>query len=169
MTAGEVAEALRLSNMVIDLAEGDRARGRYILGSPLATAYALRSTAQWVLGRAGWREDFNRAVAMARDTDPISQAAVIAYTYSSAIGNDVIVADDAVLRDIDKALQRAEQSADDFALGFALFTKAVALLQLDSAQREHGLELCSQLREMAVGGRYFPLLVPVTTRFSPKR
>jgi class 3 adenylate cyclase len=165
MMSGEVAEALRLSNMVIDLAEGDRARGRYILGSPLATAYALRGTARWVLGRAGWREDFNRAVAMARDADPITQASVIAYTYSSAIGNGVIVADDAVLHDIDKALQRAEHSADDFALGFALFTKAVALLQLDSTQREHGLELCRQLREMAVGGRYFPLLVPVIDAF----
>jgi hypothetical protein len=60
-----------------------------------------------------------------------------------------------------RSTSRAERLADDIALGFALFTKAVALLQLDSPQREHGLELCRQLREMAVGGRYFPLLVPV--------
>ena len=121
---GEMAEALRWSQMVIDLAEGDRALGGYIVGSPLASAYAMRCTARWVLGHAGWREDFNRAVAMARDADPISQAVVITYTYNNAIACGVIVADDAALRDIDEALQSAQRALDDIALGFALYTKA---------------------------------------------
>ncbi len=124
---GEMAEVLRWSDMVIDLAEGDRAMGGYIVGSPLASAYAMRSTARWWLGHAGWREDFNRALAMARDADPISKAAVIAYTYYNAIGSGVIAADDAALRDIDEALQSAERAADDIALGLALYTKANAL------------------------------------------
>jgi adenylate cyclase len=158
---GEIAEALRWSNMAIDLAEGDRARGGYLLGSPLASAYAIRCTARWVLGHAGWRDDFNRAVAMARDADPISQGVVIAYTYANAIGCGVIVADDAALRDIDRALRSAQRSADDIALGFALYTKAHALLQRDSAQRERGLALCRQVREMAVDGRYYRTHVPV--------
>jgi hypothetical protein len=58
---------------------------------------------------------------MARDADPISQALVIVYTYNNAIAGGVIVADDAALRDIDEAVQRA---ADDIALGFALYAKA---------------------------------------------
>ena len=82
ISTGEMAEALRWSDMVIDLAEGDPARGGYICGSPLASAYALRCTARWALGYTGWRDDFNRAVAMARDADPLSQGVVIAYTYS---------------------------------------------------------------------------------------
>ena len=161
ISTGELAEALRWSQMVIDLAEGDRAGGGYILGSPLASAYALRCTARWPLGRAGWREDFNRAVAMARDADPLSQGVVIAYTYSLTIGCGVIAADDAALRDIDEAVQSAQRAADDIALGFALYTKANALLHRDSAQRERGLDLCGQLREMAVEGRFYLTFVPV--------
>jgi hypothetical protein len=107
---GEMAETLRWSQMVIDLAEGNRARGDYVVGSPMALAYALRFTAGWVLGHSGWREDFNRAVAMARDADPISQAVVNTYTYASALACGVIVVDDAALRDIDEALENAQRS-----------------------------------------------------------
>jgi adenylate cyclase len=156
---GEMAEALQWSDMVIDLAEGDREG--YILGSPLALAHALRCTARLVLGRAGWREDFNRAVAMVRGADPMSQGAVVNYTYANAIGCGVILADDAALRDIEEALESAQRSADDFALGFAMFTKAGALLDSDSGQRERGLALVRQVREMAVDGRFFALLLPV--------
>jgi adenylate cyclase len=156
---GEMAEALQWSNMVIDSAEGDREG--YILGSPFALAHALRCTARLVLGRAGWREDFNRAVAMVRGADPISQGAVVNYTYANAIGCGVILADDAALRDIEEALESAQRSADDFALGFAMFTKAGALLDSDSAQRERGLALVRQVREMALDGRFFALLLPV--------
>ena len=157
---GEIAQALRWSQMVIDLAEGDRTLGGYIVGSPLALAYAVRCSARWVLGRAGWREDFNRAVAMARDADPISQAVVNTYTYNNAIAGGVIVADDAALRDIDEAVQSAQRAADDVALGFALYTKANALLHRDSAQRERGLDSLRQVREMAVDGRFYALQVP---------
>ena len=110
----------------------------------MASAYALRFTARWWLGQAGWREDFNRAVAMARDADPISQAMVEAYTYASAVACGVIAVDDVALRDIDEALESAERASDDIALGFALFAKAVVLWHDDSAQRERGLELLGQ-------------------------
>jgi adenylate cyclase len=65
------------------------------------------------------------------------------------------------LRDIEEALESAQRSADDFALGFAMFTKAGALLDSDSGQRERGLALVRQVREMAVDGRFFALLLPV--------
>jgi adenylate cyclase len=158
---GEVAQALRWSQMVIDLAEGDRALGDYIVGSPLALAYAVRSSARSILGRAAWREDFNRAVAMARDADPISQAVVIVYTYNNATASGVIVADDAALHEIDEALQNAQRAADDIALGFALYAKANVLLHRDSAQWERGLDLLRQVHEMAADGRYYALMMPV--------
>ena len=158
---GEMVEVRRWSDRVIDLAEGDRTMGGYLVGSPLASAYAMRSTARWFLGQAGWRNDFNRAVAMARDADPLSQAIIVTYTYTTAITCGVIAADDAALRDIDEALQSAEQSADDLAVDLALYTKANALRKHDSAQQEHALDLLRQLRERAIEGRFYPWLVPV--------
>jgi hypothetical protein len=157
---GEVTESLRWSDRVIDLAEGDRAMGGYILGSPLAFAYALRSTARWWLGHPGWRQDFERAIAMSRDADPVSRSGVIVYTYGLALGCGVITADDAVRLEIDAALESAERTADDIALGFALYTKANVLVQGDSAQRQRGLDLIGQVREMAVNGRFYASLVP---------
>src|SRR6201995_5111831 len=52
---GEVADTLRLSQTVIDLADGDPTKGNIVFGSPLAVALATRGTALWALGRAGWR------------------------------------------------------------------------------------------------------------------
>ena len=69
---GEVADTLRLSQTVIDLADGDPTKGNIVFGSPLAMALATRGTALWALGRAGWRDDYDRALAMARGADPMS-------------------------------------------------------------------------------------------------
>ena len=101
---GEMAEALRWSQTVIDLADGDPTKGNFVFGSPLAVALATRGTARWALGRAGWRDDFDRALAMARSTDPMSHALVITFTYGFAIAGGVLLADDAALRDIEEAL-----------------------------------------------------------------
>ncbi len=159
--AGEMPEVLHWSDTVIELAEGDRTMGGYFVGSPLASAYAMRSTARWWLGQAGWRSDFDCAVAMARDADPLSQAMVVAYTYANAITCGVIAADDAAMRDIDEGLRSAERSADDLAVGLALYTKANALRKRDSADQERALELLAQLRERALDGRFYPWIVPV--------
>ena len=48
-----MAEALRLAQRVIDLADGDPTIGNLILGSPLAFAIALRGAARWCLGLPG--------------------------------------------------------------------------------------------------------------------
>ena len=116
---GEMAEALRWSQTVIDLADGDPTKGNIIFGSPLALALAARGTARWALGRAGWRDDYDRALAMARSADPMSHAMVITFTYGGAIPAGVLLADDAALRDIEEALGITERSSEDFALGLA--------------------------------------------------
>ena len=158
---GEIAQALRWSQMVIDLAEGDRALGGYIVGSPLASAYAMRCAARWCWAApAGERTS---TVPSRWPEMPIRYhrqwSTPTPTTTRSPCG--VIVADDAALRDIDEALQSAQRAADDVALGFALYTKANALLHRDSAQRERGLDLLRQVREMAVDGRFYALMVPV--------
>lgn len=82
--AGEFGEVLRWTQTVVDLAGGDPARGAgFGWGSPLAIALAYRSTARWWLGRPGWRQFLHDAVAMARDSDPVTFAAIVCWTYLS--------------------------------------------------------------------------------------
>ena len=151
LQTGEMAEALRWSQTVIDLADGDPTKGNFVFGSPLAVALATRGTARWALGRPGWRDDYDQALAMARSTDPMSHAGVITYTYGLAIAGGVLLADDAALRDIEEALEITERSSEDFALGLARFTLGVALVHRDSpAERERGLAVLGQVRDMCL-------------------
>ena len=53
----DVLDVLRWSQRVIDLADGDPAKGNLIIGSPLAVAFATRANARYQLGRPGWRDD----------------------------------------------------------------------------------------------------------------
>ena len=129
---GEVTEALRWSQTAIDLADGDPTKGNFVFGSPLAMALALRGITRSALGLPGWHDDFDRAVVMARKADPLSHAMVITYTYQGGIPNGVLLADDAALRDSEEALQIAERSGDDFALGLARFTLGGVLVHRDS-------------------------------------
>ncbi len=97
--AGEFGEILRWSQTVIDLADGDPAKGAgFGFGSPLAVAMAFRGNARWWLGRPGWRQDLHDAVAMARNSDPATFAAVIAWTYDLAMDYGVLRADDSAVR-----------------------------------------------------------------------
>ena len=155
-----MAEALRWSQTVIDLADGDPTKGNVVFGSPLAVALASRGTARWALGRAGWRDDFDRALAMARGADPMSRAVVITYAYGFAIAGGVLLADDAALRDIEEALEITERSSEDFALGCARWALGVALVHRDSpAERERGLAVLGQVRDMCLQGRFYQYLL----------
>ncbi len=85
--AGEFGEILRWSQTVIDLADGDPAKGAgFGIGSPLAVALALRGIARWWLGRPGWRQDLRR-----RRRDGPKQRSeqpspvVVAWTYGIAM------------------------------------------------------------------------------------
>jgi hypothetical protein len=159
---GQMAEALRWSQTVIEVADGDPTKGNIVFGSPLAMALASRGTALWALGQAGWRDDYDRALAMAREADPMSHAIVNTYTYGVAIGDGVLLADDTALRDIEEALEITERSSEDFALGFARFTLGVALAHRDSpAERERGLAVLGQVRDMCLHGRFYLSLLPL--------
>ena len=159
---GEMAEALRWSQTVIDLADGDPTKGNFVFGSPLALALATRGTARWALGRAGWRDDYDQALAMARSTDPMSHARVITYTYGAAIAGGVLLADDAALRDIEEALNITERSSEDIALGATRDAMGFALVHRESpAERERGLAVLGQVRDMCLHGRFYVFMLPV--------
>jgi len=125
--SAEMADALRWSQTVIDLAGDDPTKGNLIVGSPLAVTLASRGIAKMWLGVPGWREDLDRAVALARGADAMSHAVVITYKYIW-IPSGVLVADDIALRQIDEALQMAERSGDDFALALTRQTMGLAAI-----------------------------------------
>ncbi len=54
-------DALRWSQRVIDLADGDPSKGNFIFGSPLAIALTTRALARYCLGRADGKTACGRA------------------------------------------------------------------------------------------------------------
>jgi hypothetical protein len=166
---GRVGDILRWSQRVIDLAGGDAAKGNVLVGSPLATALASRGSARIRLGRAGWRDDFDRALALARGADPLAQAIVVTYKYLPAIPNGVLGVDDDALREIEDALHNAEDSVGDVPLGLARLTMGVALAHRDSStDRARGLQLLGQVREMCSQARFYAVHLPVVDMYAAR-
>jgi class 3 adenylate cyclase len=148
----ECSDALRWSQRVIDLADGDPSKGNFIFGSPLALALTSRGVARYCLGRPGGRDDLRHGVAMACSTDPMSYAQVVAYVYA-AIPMGVLSPDDHALREIEDALRVAERSSDDVALNLARLALGCALghRQTD-AERDRGHKLLAEVSEAFLGG-----------------
>ncbi len=160
--AGEFGEMLRWSQTVVDLAGGDPVKGAgFGVGSPLAAALAARSVARWWLGRPGWRQDLNDALAIARTSDPTTVAFVVSWTYGTQILCGVLRADDPAVQACEEAVQTAQRAGNDHALGLAECALGTALLHRDAPTDRHaGLELFVRLREFQ--REHAPFLVPVT-------
>ena len=147
--SGEWRSVLRWSQRVIDLANGDPSKGNFIIGSPLAHALTTRAMARYCLGRPGWRDDVRQALAMARDTDPVTYVRVVMYVYLVGIPGGVLVADDRAIREIEDVLQVAERSSDDLALAHARVTLGVALVHRPTAPEHHrGQKLLAEVSDV---------------------
>jgi class 3 adenylate cyclase len=146
--SAEWSDVLQWSQRVIDLADGDPSKGNFVFGSPLAIAFMSRGDARYCLGRPGWRDDLDRAVAIARSADPLSYATVVTYFYFAAIPYGVLRADDSALREIEDALRIAERSSDDLALADARMTLGVALLHRPTdPERDRGQKLLAEVSD----------------------
>ena len=145
---GEWSDALRWSQRVIDLADGDPAKGNLIFGSPLAIALATRAIARAFLGRPGWRDDQRHGLAVARSADPATYARAVAWVYLLvAVG--LLAADDRAVRESEDALRMAERSGDDHGLSVARLTLGVALVHRPTdAERDRGQQLLAEVSEM---------------------
>ncbi len=145
----EWSDVLRWSQRVIDLADGDPSKGDFLVGSPLAVAFATRAMARYWLGRHGWRDDLRHGLAMARSADPMSYASVVAYVYLAGIPYGVLTADDSAVREIEAALRVAERSSDDHALTLARMTLGVALVHRQTdAERDRGQKLLAEVGDV---------------------
>src|SRR5262249_29443831 len=158
----EFGEILRWSQTLIDLADGDPAKGAgFGMGSPLAVAMAFRGIARWWLGRPGWRQDLHDAVAMARQSDPTTLGVVVTWTHGLGLSYGVLAADDSALRTIEEAVQTAQRTSSDIGVLFAEYTLARALLYWDNAaDRDRGLEQLVQAQ--AWQRERLPSLIPTT-------
>jgi class 3 adenylate cyclase len=149
LESAERSDVLRWSQRVIDLADGDPAKGNFIIGSPLAVAFATRAIARYALGRPGWRDDLRHGLALARSADPLSYARVVAYAYFVGIPAGVLRPDDRVVREIEDALRMAERSGDDHAVWNAQITLGLALLHRPTdAERDRGQKLLAEVSDV---------------------
>ena len=151
LESGELCDALRWSQRVIDLADGDPSKGNFLIGSPLAVALTMRGIARYSLGRPGWRDDMRHGLAMARSVAPLSYASVIGYVYDPGILLGVLRPDDSAVREIKDVLQVAERSGDDFALGAAATALGFSLVDRQTAgERDRGQKLLARISEERV-------------------
>ncbi|HUO37410.1 MAG TPA: adenylate/guanylate cyclase domain-containing protein, partial [Mycobacterium sp.] len=147
--SAELPDALRWSQRVIDLADGDPTKGNFMIGSPLAAAFTMRGIARWCLGRYGWRDDLRHALTMARSADPISYAMVATFVYFPGIPNGVLRPDDRAVREIEDALRIAERSGDNLALAISRMTLGFALVHRQTAaDRDRGQRLLAEVSEL---------------------
>jgi hypothetical protein len=147
--SAEWCDALRWSQTVVDLADGDPSKGNFIFGSPLAVALLQRASARYCLGRPGWRDDLRHCLAMARSADPLTYAGVVGYVYFLGISSGVLTPDDSAVRGIEDALRIAERSSDDVAVAWARMALGLALAYRHTdAERDRGQTLLAKLGDV---------------------
>jgi adenylate cyclase len=160
LQAGEVVEALRLAQRVIDPARLHPRRDTPIVGSPLALATAGRGAARCFLGIPGWRDDFDNAITMARAFGATTFAIAIWFKYST-LTLGALLPDSAALRDTAEALRMAERSADDFTVALARLTRGLVLIHRDGPEHGLGLELLARARQAAARERFTWTALPI--------
>ena len=97
-----------------------------------------------------------------RSNHPTTFAGVVTWTYSWAIHFGVLRADDSAVRVIEEAVQTAQRTSDDIALGVAEYGLGGVLLSRDAAADRHrGLELMVQFRDMSLRKQVRQQMLPV--------
>ncbi len=130
LEAGGITEALSLFQRAIDVADGDTTLGNFFFESPLGWAITLRGLARCLLGHAGWRDDLQTGLVMARQVQGITQAAVATYGYAVPLLNGALMPDAISLGHTADALRTAELSGDDVTLAWTRVSQGIVLARL---------------------------------------
>ena len=171
---GEWCDALRWSQRVIDLADGDPTKGNFIFGCPLAAAFTTRGIARYGLGRLGWQDDLRHGLAIARDADPMSYATAVTWVYNPGIVLGVLTPDDRAMGAIEDALRIAERSGDDLALAFSWAITGMSLVhRRTAAERGQGHKILAEVSDTFLRRRHnlcdLPLINVYTARERARR
>jgi hypothetical protein len=159
---GEWSDALRWSQRIIDLADGDPSKGNFIIGSPLALAFTTRGFGRYCQGCPGWRDDLRHGLAMARSADPLSYATVVTFAYMAGIPLGVLRPDDRAVDEIEDARRIAERSGDDLAVSVTRMTLGVALVHRHTAaERDRGHKLLAEVSDVFVRRGYLLQALPI--------
>jgi class 3 adenylate cyclase len=148
--AGEAHESLRLTQRVIDIANGDATMGDFIIDSPLAWAFTVKGAARMFLGQPGWRDDLEKGIALARSVDSAAPPLVELYKYQSALLNGALVPTAADAAHTAECLETARRSGNNTALAYALLNHATTLLGGDAENRAAGIECLTRARATLV-------------------
>ena len=144
MHAGEVSEALRVAQVVIDVAADDGSTSNAPgLGPALGPTLLYRAHGRASLGDRSWRADLERAIAIQRDdlSDPTAAVIVIGYGYIFAVTNGFVLPDAAALAETADLLCHAEKSGDDGVLARAPTAYGLLLTHAAPPDRGAGIEL----------------------------
>ena len=164
LETGRSAGVMRWSQSIIDGAGGDLAeRDPVTPGSPLiALALVFRGIARWWLGHDGWRQDLDDAVDMAPNADPITHPSVVSWKYLDAIQQGVLRADDTAVAELEAALRIAEASGEDTSVANLKYTLGRVLADRHTrAERQRGMEVLADVRDMCLQHKYFAMDLPV--------
>jgi adenylate cyclase len=161
LATGEIAEAQRLTERVIDLAAGDPHMGRLLIESPLAHAVMTRAAARMCLGTSGWRHDLEQAAAECREFLPIGQAFMFLWKYAFGIVAGAVLPDAAAVSETAEILEIAEQLSEDQTLEIARFLHGFVLAKRGGPDRGRGWSLLADARAAATEHRSVIVFVPL--------
>jgi adenylate cyclase len=159
--AGDVADALRLSQRVIDLAASDSAKRNRVYLAALARAIMMRGLARCSLGRPGWKPDLDEAISTAGVLDPTSRVLVMTYAYGITVANGALVPDAAIMRYTADASEIAERSFDELGVATTRWVLGLVLAHRHGADRELGFDLLAKARQTAVQEQYSMASAPM--------
>jgi len=159
LQCGELTETVRVAQRLIDLADGDPAKGDLVVGSPLSGSLMIAGCARCFLGEPGWRADVDRATTMVRTFEPSLRAVLLLFKQLLLV-NGVWVPEEADLQETAEVLEIAERSGDNLALACAQYVHGVAILAHGGPGREDAFALLAAGREAALQERFTLLAVP---------
>jgi hypothetical protein len=94
--------------------------------------------------RVGVTNQRRRRIELSRQAEAISYAAITSYSYN-AIAHRGLIADDAVVDQIESALRISEEAGEDIAVVLTRMTMAIALIERDPPGADRGYEMAARV------------------------